>query len=94
MSLVRMLGRPCVRNILTSGRIATCGLRQCKPFRSQKHVKYSTTSGGDTQSSSGSGGVPDGAEVVVCGGGVVGTSVVYHLAERGVRDVVLLEQGR
>ena len=32
--------------------------------------------------------------VAVCGGGVVGTSVAYHLAERGVKDVVLLEQGR
>ena len=42
----------------------------------------------------GSSGVPSGAEVVVCGGGVVGTSVVYHLAERGIKDVVLLEQGR
>ena len=42
----------------------------------------------------GNGGVPSGAEVVVCGGGVVGTSVVYHLAERGIKDVVLLEQGR
>ena len=31
------------------------------------------------------------AEVVVVGGGVIGASVAYHLAARGVRDVVVLE---
>ena len=30
--------------------------------------------------------------VAVIGGGIVGTSVLYHLAERGETDVVLLEQ--
>ena len=32
------------------------------------------------------------AEVVVIGGGAVGASVAYHLAELGVTDVVLLER--
>ncbi|SFO49227.1 sarcosine oxidase subunit beta [Actinomadura madurae] len=32
------------------------------------------------------------AEVVVIGGGVMGTSIAFHLAEAGVRDVVLLER--
>ncbi len=32
------------------------------------------------------------AQVVVIGGGVVGASVLYHLTEAGVRDVVLLER--
>lgn len=32
------------------------------------------------------------ARVVVIGGGVVGTSVLYHLTKRGWRDVVLLER--
>jgi sarcosine oxidase, subunit beta len=31
------------------------------------------------------------AEVVIIGAGVVGASVAYHLAERGCRDVVVLE---
>ena len=39
-------------------------------------------------------GVPERAQVVVIGGGVIGTSVAYHLTKLGYRDVVLLEQGR
>lgn len=37
--------------------------------------------------------LPSRARIVVIGGGVVGTSVAYHLAKAGERDVVLLEQG-
>ena len=32
------------------------------------------------------------ADVVVIGGGVTGCSIAYHLAERGVRQVVVLEK--
>ncbi len=32
------------------------------------------------------------AEIVIIGGGVVGASVAYHLGERGVRDVLILER--
>jgi sarcosine oxidase subunit beta len=35
---------------------------------------------------------PSSASVVVIGGGVMGLSTVYHLARRGVRDVVLLDK--
>ena len=35
--------------------------------------------------------LPSTADVVVIGGGVVGTSTAYHLAKRGI-DVVLLER--
>ena len=38
--------------------------------------------------------VPDRAHVVVIGGGVIGTSVAYHLTKLGLTDVVLLEQGQ
>ena len=38
--------------------------------------------------------LPNDCGVVVCGGGVIGCSVAYHLAEIGCNDVVLLEQGR
>ncbi|WP_245667981.1 NAD(P)/FAD-dependent oxidoreductase [Actinomadura macra] len=34
----------------------------------------------------------DAAEVVVIGGGVMGTSIAFHLAEAGVRRVVLVER--
>jgi 4-methylaminobutanoate oxidase (formaldehyde-forming) len=38
--------------------------------------------------------LPSHARVVVIGGGVIGTSVAYHLAHMGVRDVVLLERDK
>jgi len=38
--------------------------------------------------------LPSRARVVIIGGGVIGTSVAYHLAGLGWRDVLLLEQGR
>lgn len=37
--------------------------------------------------------IPRETRVVVVGGGIVGCSVAYHLARRGVREVVVLEQG-
>jgi glycine cleavage system aminomethyltransferase T/glycine/D-amino acid oxidase-like deaminating enzyme len=40
------------------------------------------------------GALPSQARVVIIGGGVIGTSVAYHLAERGCADVLLLEQGQ
>src|SRR6185295_1102519 len=36
--------------------------------------------------------VPRNARIVIIGGGVIGCSIAYHLAKRGVRDVVLLER--
>jgi heterotetrameric sarcosine oxidase gamma subunit len=38
--------------------------------------------------------IPDRARVVVIGGGIIGTSVAYHLAHLGMSDVVLLERDR
>lgn len=39
--------------------------------------------------------IPKQAQVVVCGGGLVGSSVAYHLArDFGWNDVVILEQSR
>jgi glycine/D-amino acid oxidase-like deaminating enzyme len=38
--------------------------------------------------------LPDRAEVVIIGGGIVGASVAYHLVKRGVSDVLVLEQGQ
>src|ERR687897_2439979 len=38
--------------------------------------------------------VPQRARVVVIGGGVIGTTVAYHLAHAGWTDVVLLERDR
>eukprot|EP00975_Prorocentrum_lima_P012391 2626907-Prorocentrum_lima.AAC.1 len=38
--------------------------------------------------------LPGHAEVVVVGGGIIGTSVAYHLAKRGCESVLLLESHR
>src|SRR5271169_3354936 len=38
--------------------------------------------------------LPSRARVVIVGGGVIGTSVAYHLAQLGWTDVLLLEQGQ
>src|SRR5882757_1871578 len=40
------------------------------------------------------GSLPARAHVVIIGGGVIGTSVAYHLTKLGHTDVVLLEQGQ
>ncbi|SDY77592.1 4-methylaminobutanoate oxidase (formaldehyde-forming) [Asanoa ishikariensis] len=39
-------------------------------------------------------GIPERARVVVIGGGVIGTSVAYHLAALGWTDIVLLERDK
>jgi 4-methylaminobutanoate oxidase (formaldehyde-forming) len=38
--------------------------------------------------------VPDTAQVVIVGGGIAGASTAYHLTKLGIKDVVLLEQGK
>ncbi|MBC9724243.1 FAD-binding oxidoreductase [Streptomyces sp. TRM68367] len=37
--------------------------------------------------------VPATADVVIVGGGVMGASIAFHLAEAGVRDIVVVERG-
>ena len=37
-------------------------------------------------------GVPNGAKVVIGGGGIVGCAVAYYLAKAGWKDVILLEK--
>jgi sarcosine oxidase subunit beta len=36
--------------------------------------------------------IPKSADIVVIGGGVIGASIAYHLAERSPGDIVLLEK--
>ena len=38
--------------------------------------------------------LPERAQVVIVGGGIVGCSVAYHLARRGITDIVVIEQGQ
>ena len=37
---------------------------------------------------------PGSTKVVICGGGLIGTSVAYHLADLGYKDVVLLTRDK
>ena len=37
--------------------------------------------------------LPARAEIVIVGGGVIGLSIAYHLARRGLTDVVVIERG-
>jgi sarcosine oxidase subunit beta len=41
----------------------------------------------------GAGPLPDSAEIAIIGGGVVGLSIAYSLAVRGLSDVVVIERG-
>ena len=36
--------------------------------------------------------LPEKARIAIIGGGIIGTSVAYHLAKRGIKDVVLIER--
>ncbi|WP_343562500.1 FAD-dependent oxidoreductase, partial [Kiloniella sp. b19] len=46
----------------------------------------------DDSQSSGGKQLPSHAKVVIVGGGVVGCSILFHLAKFGWKDVVLLER--
>ncbi|MBL4824910.1 MAG: FAD-dependent oxidoreductase, partial [SAR324 cluster bacterium] len=38
--------------------------------------------------------LPNQAQIIVVGGGIIGCSVAYHLAKEGAKDVLLLERGQ
>lgn len=38
--------------------------------------------------------LPDQAQIVIIGGGIIGCSTAYHLAKEGAKDVILLEGGQ
>ena len=46
----------------------------------------------DLNLSRGGGAVAETAEVVIIGGGIVGASIAYHLAEAGCASVLVLER--
>src|SRR5262245_55432215 len=39
------------------------------------------------------GALPESTEIAIIGGGVIGLSIAYHLARRGLSDVVVIERG-
>ena len=38
--------------------------------------------------------MPKIAEIVIVGGGIIGVSVAWHLARRGVREIVVVERSQ
>ena len=56
---------------------------------SERSTGASPDMGADTTTRTGA---VDTAQVVVIGGGIMGCSIAYHLTQRGVRDVVLVER--
>ena len=68
-------------------RAALAGLRHVvRPLAARRSRCFSTTDSGAALPD-----LPSQARVVVCGGGIVGTSVAYHLAKAGWTDVWLSE---
>ncbi|XP_041454472.1 pyruvate dehydrogenase phosphatase regulatory subunit, mitochondrial-like [Lytechinus variegatus] len=80
-----------MQNLLKGGSVP---IQRLIPIWSASHRMFypSATRLASTQSSP-SVDLPDRAKVVICGGGVAGTSIAYHLAKLGWNDVLLLEQG-
>lgn len=75
--MMRMVRFPITRRIL---------LRKPVDFRVSQYCQQSDAK------SSGSNEWKDSAKAVIIGGGAVGTSIAYHLARLGMKDVVLLEK--
>nr|XP_051703249.1 pyruvate dehydrogenase phosphatase regulatory subunit, mitochondrial isoform X3 [Oryctolagus cuniculus] len=64
--------------------------RRASPARRRCSSARGSTSAAEARAAA----LPAQAQVVICGGGIMGTSVAYHLSKMGWKDVVLLEQGR
>ena len=62
------------------------------PCRSTSPPSIQPLPGPEATATSASGDLPSRAQYVVVGGGVVGTSIAYHLATLGATEVVLLER--
>ena len=66
-----------------SGQFVKIGAVHCLATNNARTRHFSSASG-----------LPSQAEIVICGGGVIGCSVAYHLSKLGKKDIVLIEQGR
>ena len=60
-------------------------------LKNQRCLVRNTSNGNESRNASGTNELPTSADVIVIGGGAVGTSTAFHLAKRGV-DVVLVER--
>lgn len=77
------------QSIVTRSRISS-NYFACSWFSLRNQNSFSTVS----VTASATVQLPSHTKVVVIGGGIIGTSVAYHLAKLGCKDVVLLEQAQ
>jgi len=63
--------------------------QQCRGYYMKYAEDFLKTSAYTLESSQ-----PVSVDVLICGGGLVGASIAYHLAKRGGIRVILVEQGR
>lgn len=64
-------------------------------FKWDNHIYHSLVLSGyySTQNEQ-SQSIPSSTRVVICGGGLIGTSIAYHLAQLGYKDAILLTKNK
>ncbi|KAL6073063.1 Sarcosine dehydrogenase [Balamuthia mandrillaris] len=62
--------------------------------RAKPHLATAAATAEELQDVAAAAQLPDSADVVIIGGGVVGASTLFHLTELGVQDVVLLDRNK
>jgi len=69
--------------------------QRCYFYLASSVARFSVNNNGESRRcySTNDSKLPSSAEIVVAGGGITGSSVAYHLAKFGKKDVVVLEQG-
>lgn len=57
-------------------------------------IAYSSVTGSEVNVEQIETPLPSHAKVVICGGGIIGNSIAYHLSQKGLHDILLLDKGR
>lgn len=81
-----MLDKNITKRFLTNRKLTFSEVQRCLSSQANGDDKRKTSSGRLNKR------LKETAETVIIGGGCVGTSIAYHLAKAGMKDVVLLEK--